>query len=121
MSIQLPNATPHNLSNILRQTQRVVDRGVDVARGDGVADAVERVAPGGIADDGLRTVGDEGGVIDLAAIARSRLQPEVELVERQGAVLDDDLVDFPQMARLVVGIDQRRRQTVTGARDAFES
>src|SRR5437667_8360082 len=81
-----------NLSDVLRQPQRVVDRGVNVARGDGVADAVERIEPCGIADDSLRTAGDEGGVIDLAAIARSRLQPEVELVERQGAVLDDDLV-----------------------------
>src|SRR5262249_31728909 len=61
---------------VLRQAQRVVDRGVDVARLDRVADAVEDIAALGVAYETLRLVGDEGVVIDLAAIARGRLQRE---------------------------------------------
>ena len=83
------------------QPQRVVDRGVGVARGDRVADAEELEGALRVDPDRLRPAGDESGVIDGAAVQRKRLQREIEIVQRPRAVIDDDLLDDP----LFAGID----------------
>src|SRR5262249_6829594 len=51
------------------QSQRVVDRGVDIAAGDGVADAEELEAAVRVGGDRLGLAGDEGLDIHFAAVA----------------------------------------------------
>src|SRR5262249_859750 len=84
------------------QPERVVDGGVDVARGDGVADAEELVDAVGIACDRLRPSRDERAVVDLALVAGAVLAGEVEVVERQGAVLDPHLVDEARLRAVAI-------------------
>src|SRR5690242_4946585 len=55
---------------ILREAQCVEDGGVDVSRGDRVAEPVEGIGARGVAHHLLRPVGDEFVVIDLAEVAR---------------------------------------------------
>src|SRR3546814_3489468 len=85
--------------DILAQAQRVVDGGVDVTAGDHVADAVEAEAAVRVAALILRPAGDHRLVVDGSKILAQRLQFEVELVERQGAVLDHELVHLAGLQR----------------------
>jgi len=61
---------------------------VDIAAGHRVADAEQLKAPLRVGFDRLRLALDDGPQIGLAAIARMGLEREIELVERQGAVLE---------------------------------
>src|SRR3546814_1269861 len=69
--------------DILAQPEGVVDGGVDVAAGDGVADTVEAEAAVRVAHRLLRPAGGERVVVDGAEVGAERLQIEVEVVERQ--------------------------------------
>src|SRR5215813_814841 len=75
---------------------------MDVAGRDGVADAEEAEATVGIARDLLRLAGDQRVIVDFTAVARLRLQREVELVERQRAVLNHDLIHDAGLRALAV-------------------
>src|SRR3546814_4153073 len=83
--------------DILAQPEGVVDGGVDVAAGDGVADTVEAEAAVRVAHRLLRPAGGERVVVDGAEVGAERLQIEVEVVERQSAVLDHELVDLARL------------------------
>ena len=72
------------------QAQRIINRGMDVARGDRVAYAVELVGAARVRLDRLRTLRDQRGVIDFAEVSRARLQLEIEFVRGLRAVFDDD-------------------------------
>src|SRR5262245_58346922 len=65
-----------------RQAARLVDRGVDVAARDRVADPKQLIGPVGIGDDLLLPTAKVGIEVDLAAIGGSRSQVEVELAVR---------------------------------------
>ncbi len=101
--------------------ERLVNGSVNVARRDRVADAIKQIAALRVADDVLWAILDQGVVVDLAKVARTRLEREIELVERQRAVLDDDLVDLPLLSRLVVFIEEDRDQAVAAAVNALEA
>ena len=66
---------------------------MDVAARDRVADPEQLIAALLVADDLLWAQFEQGLLVDLAEVRRSGNQVEVELVQRQGAVLDDNVVD----------------------------
>src|SRR5439155_12326814 len=70
-------------SKALAQPQRVVDRGVDVAGGDGVADTVEEVGAVGVGRQLGGVALDEAVEVDLAAVAPAGAQLVVDLVGGQ--------------------------------------
>src|SRR5215469_5214723 len=78
---------------ILAEPQRVIDRRMNIAAGYRIADAEELELALRVGLDRLRLALDDGAQIHLAAIARMRLEGEIELVHRQRAMLDDELVD----------------------------
>src|SRR5689334_20305079 len=86
-----PAIRPASLK-VLHQPQRVVDGGVDVAAGYGVADAEEGVAVAEAGEGWLGAGGGERVLVGEAVVERAGLQLVVELVGRDGAVLDDDVV-----------------------------
>src|SRR3546814_19058743 len=69
-----------------------------VARGNGIADPEQLESALRIIPARLWTAFDEGAMVEHAKVARLRLQFEIEVVERNGAVVDDDLVDMPFLA-----------------------
>ena len=75
---------------------------MNVARGDRITNPKELKAALGIVDQRLRAPVDQGREVELAQIRRFRLQGKVEVVDRQGAVLDDDLIDQSFLAGLVI-------------------
>ena len=85
---------------IFDQPERVVDRRMRVARSHGVADAEQLKSSALVVNSRLRAAGDQVGIVDRAEIARGRLEFEIQLVERHGAVVDDDLVHAPLAGRL---------------------
>jgi hypothetical protein len=64
---------------------------MDVAAGDRVADAEEPVSAVGVAAGLLRAQVEQGGLVDLAEVAGTGTQRGVQVIGRQGAVLDDDV------------------------------
>src|SRR3546814_16717359 len=85
--------------DIFAQPEGVVDGGVDVAAGDVVADTVEAEAAVRVEHRLLRPAGGERVVVDGAEVGAERLQIEVEVVERQSAVLDHEPEDLAQPGR----------------------
>src|SRR3546814_16097593 len=83
--------------DILAQPEGVVDGGVDVAAGDGVADTVEAEAAVRVAHRLLRPAGGERVVVDGAEVGAERPQIEVEVDERQSAVLHHELVALSRL------------------------
>src|SRR4051812_9872953 len=75
------------------EAQRVVDGGVGVAGGDGVADAEESIITPGVAGDCLGAAVDEGLVVDLAEVDGAGAEFEVDIIERARAVVHHHLVD----------------------------
>src|SRR6056297_2460595 len=59
------------------QSQPIVDRGMGVARRNGIADPEEPKTALGVALDSLRPALDERVVIDCAEVGRERLEVEV--------------------------------------------
>ncbi len=51
---------------VLREPQSIVNRCMDVARGDGIANPIERIVTLQVAVDILRFILDQGAIIDLA-------------------------------------------------------
>ena len=73
-------------------------------------------APCGVAHQRLRPALDEGAVVDRAEVGRRRLQLEVEVGVRRGAVIDHDLVDVAgRTVRAVVAADLDAEPTVSAA------
>ena len=66
---------------------------MDVAARDCVADPIQLELARGVRSDGLRLHCQQLPVINSAEVVRERHQVEVQLVVRQRAVLDDDVVD----------------------------
>src|SRR3546814_19847328 len=73
----------------------VVNGRMGVARGNGIADPEQLESALRIIPARLWTAFDEGAMVEHAKVARLRLQFEIEVVERNGAVVDDDLGDMP--------------------------
>src|SRR3546814_2128030 len=93
--------------DILAQPEGVVDGCVDVAAGDGVADTVEAEAAVRVAYRLLRPAGGERVVVDGAEVGAERPQIVVEVVERQSAVLDPEMVDLASIHAVgLVGADR---------------
>src|SRR3954454_21860413 len=76
---------------VLHQPQRVVDGGVDVAARYGVADAGEGVGVAEASEGRLGSSGGESVLVGQPVVEGTGLQLVVELVGRDGAVLDDDV------------------------------
>ena len=66
-----------------------------IARGDGVTDPEELELTFGIAVDGLRLTGDQLSLRHFAEVDRCRPQLEVQIIERDGPVIDDHLIHNP--------------------------
>src|SRR5215470_12913367 len=105
----MPAGPSRGGSEILREPQSLVDGRVDIARGDRVADPVKRIAAVRIPDEALSAIGDQSLVVDLAEVARARLEREIEILERQRAMLDHDLIDEPLASGFVVFVEKCRR------------
>src|SRR4051794_4777249 len=107
-------------SQPLAQPHRVVDRGVDVAGGDGVADAVEEVGAVGVGRQLGGGALDEAVEVDLAAVAGAGAQLVVDLVGRQDPVLDDDVVDLALDGLFAVLVPQGGDEAVALAPDGAQ-
>src|SRR5579872_5308292 len=88
-----------------------------VAAADRVADAIEAKPRRVVDRRRLRLVGDERGIVDGAAIARPGLQREVEIGNRQRAMLAHDLVDPTLLLSERVLVAQQGHQLVAVAPD----
>ena len=80
----------------LRRSARIsgrLDRSVRVSGGHRIADAEQLELAVRIAHDRLRFSGKQLVMRNFTEIARGWLQLEIELVKRDGAVVDDDLVN----------------------------
>jgi hypothetical protein len=98
----------------------VEHRGVDVAAGDGIAEAEQRVAPCGVACQSLWCGVDEGVEIYLSAVGGPGSELEIQLIVGNGAVFDDHLVDDP-LDRLPDGlVAEYRDEPVGAATDVLE-
>src|SRR5690348_13740662 len=73
-------------SEILAEPERVVDRCVNVAAGDRIAEAIEGVPLP--FRRRLRTACHESGKVDLALVHGTYLEVAIETVYRLGSVLD---------------------------------
>ncbi len=80
------------VSKVLCETQRIVDRRMGVARRNRVADAEQPIGSGRIALDGLGSARKQGVIGYFAEVLRARLEFEIEIIQRDRAVIDDDLV-----------------------------
>lgn len=69
----ITQAPPHlgkmGALQVLYKTKCVVNCGMNVARGNGIADAKKLEAAGGIGGDPLRSSGSKCVIVDFAAIA----------------------------------------------------
>src|SRR5215203_1881786 len=75
-----------------REPAGLVDRGMEGAARDRVADAEQPVRPGRVHDLLLGATPDERVDVQFAAVARPVAQIDVQLVVGERTVLDDDLV-----------------------------
>src|SRR5579875_3887418 len=69
------------------EAQRVVNRSVDIARGDRVADAEQPIEALIVANERLRPRREQSLLIDLAEVDRARLQRKIEIVHGRRAVI----------------------------------
>src|ERR1700677_1619133 len=91
-----------------------------VPRGHGIADPKQLKGPLRIGRDGLDRSGKQLFVVHCSEIPRQRLQLKIQIIERQGAVVDDDLVDVPLFAYAAIVAADLGRQPVAVASYGFE-
>ena len=72
-------------SELFAQANRIVNGGMHVARGHGVADAKQLVFPPCVAFVRLWAPGDESRIVHFTAIHRIFLECELQILQRQGA------------------------------------
>lgn len=89
-------------SNVLCQTKRIVDCRMGIARGDRIADPEEPVGAIRIALDRLGGSRKQGVVGDFAKVLRAGLEVEIKVIQRDRAVVDDDLVDGPRFRHAAI-------------------
>src|SRR5262249_8988424 len=75
-------------SKRLGKAEPVIDRRVNVSGGNRIADSEELIRAIGVRTECLLPAIDESRIIDLAAVDRTLLQLEVEIVERRGSIFD---------------------------------
>ena len=85
---------------------------MNVARGDRIADPIKQEFAIAIAASRLGQIGDQCVVVDLSEIPGSRLEAEIELVERDGPMLDNDLVGPLLDMPLAVFVEERPDELV---------
>ena len=81
------------VSEVLTEPEGVVDRRVDVAAGDGVADAEQLEAARRVGVDLLRQPVDERVMIQLAEVDRRRHEVVVQPIVGENTVVAHDCVD----------------------------
>src|SRR5580658_4717387 len=69
----------------------------------------------------LRYAGNQPRIVHSPPVTRSGLQGEVDLVIRQGAVIDDDLVDATLLSHSAIVAADYRQQRPVGACDFLEA
>src|SRR5215475_10938287 len=90
--VQIRSARAQRSSSILHKPDRVVDRRMNIAARDRVADPEQAIAAEHIVDEGLRPPFEHRGIVDLSKIDRARLKLKIETVDWDRAVFDDDHV-----------------------------
>jgi len=90
------------ISNILDQSQGIVDSGVDITRGYRISDAEKLKTALPVAYKLLFCPVDQGIVVDGAEVAGERLELVIHIVQRNPAVIDDEHIDEPLEVKIAI-------------------